>query len=494
MAKVHILLKLIFVIFAAPLMAQQPAQPVRLELPFDKHETRTEVIALPDSSLLLYYKISNTWNTKAEFNFIRYNSMLQEVWKTTAQIKPDNEYIRFYTEAPFTYLIFSGDTPEDFTILKINLADGTAEPKTYELKGIEAIFEFNVLDGKYFFIGSSRDTLRPILLYLNPNEKDAKILPSVYGGESSFSDMLADHENGRLDVVMSESNGRISRLQVKSFNVSGQLLRNYFVLQQDDKSLLNAEVSRGDTTQKILVGTYGLRDLRYTRGFFTSTLSSSFAVNNFYSLLQLQNFLKHMKPRREARVRKREAEKVKSGKDPSLKYRILLHDLINTTNGYILVGESYYPLYGSNQGLWNNTRSSGRERGYDGFRRTHAVALGFDKYGTLLWDNVFPLNNLSTPELYHAIEIGYSPTTGKLIMLYPNKDEITYQVIHEHKVIEKEQEFKVRTQDKLDKVQFNESLNVKRWYSANFVAFGFQRIKSVDNNYRNIFYINKISF
>ena len=77
MAKVHLFLITLLLFAVAPLLAQEPSQPVRLELPLNVEETRTEVIALPDSSLLVYYKIGNIWNTKATFHFTKFDHSLE---------------------------------------------------------------------------------------------------------------------------------------------------------------------------------------------------------------------------------------------------------------------------------------------------------------------------------------------------------------------------------------------------------------------------------
>ncbi|WP_439881500.1 hypothetical protein ACSX1A_20515 [Pontibacter sp. MBLB2868] len=493
MANVRCLLFLFLIFVSAPVWAQEPSQPVRLELPFDMQETKAEAFAVPDSSLLLYHKVNNTWNTKADFHFTKYNYKLEETWQTSFTIDPDQELIRHFTERPFSYFIFSGNMPEEFTFVKLNLENGKTETATYELEDVDAIYEFNVLQGKYFLIGRNRDTLKPLLLYLNPTDKEVKILPAVYGDESSFSDMLADPAHNRIDVVMTESNGRISRLQVKSFNADGKLLSNHFILQQNDKSLLNAEITPGDSTHKMLFGTYGSRDLRYTRGFFTSPVSSTFNGGNFYSLLQLQNFLKYMKPRREARTRRRESERVRSGKETTFRYRVLLHDLITTPQGFVLAGEIYYPQYSTNSSSWMTTGKSAPSRAQEGYKRTHAVALGFDKQGILLWDNTFPLSNVSTEELEHALEVAYTPD-GRVIMAYPREQKIIYHILTENQFDDEDHEVEIMTYNKNEKIQLSEYPGLIKWYGANFAAFGFQRVKPEGAEARTVFYINKINF
>src|SRR5690606_38374989 len=104
-------------------------------------------------------------------------------------------------------------------------------------------------------------------LHLNIRSGEVELLPSIYGEQSTFSDLLADTERQRVDAVLSESNGRISRLQVKSFHANGSLLNSQFILQQENRRLLHAEITPGDSSRRMLFGTYGTRDVQYNQGF-----------------------------------------------------------------------------------------------------------------------------------------------------------------------------------------------------------------------------------
>ncbi|GAB3201706.1 hypothetical protein ABID22_001396 [Pontibacter aydingkolensis] len=493
MAKVRFVLIFYLLLFTSLAFAQEPTQPVRLELPFNRTENSVEVLALPDSSLLVYHKTSNAWNTKADFYFTKYNQKLEQVWTTSVDIPPSYDFVRHYTEMPYTYLIFTGDIPEEYIFTRTNSINGRTDVKKYKLDDIEAIHEFNVLQGNYFLIGHNRFSQKPLLLHLKPSEEKPKHLPSVYGEESTFSDMLADQENRRLDVVLSESNGRVSRLQVKSFNADGELLGNHFILQQNDKSLLNAEITPGDSAQKMLLGTYGTRDLRYTSGFFTKPVSAVYNTGDFYSIMQLKNFLKYMKPRREERTRAREAARLRAGKEPLYRFRILLHDLITTPTGYILAGEAYYPQYRNNSVSLPLERRQAFMQNTEGYKRTHAVAMGFDKKGNLLWDNTFPLKDVASMELVHTVEVARAPD-GRVIMAYPDQEEIIYHIMQEDKFDDKEHKLKIMTYNENEKAQATEDPGIIKWYDNHFVAFGFQRIKPSGAEYRTVFYLNKISF
>ncbi|MBX0335205.1 hypothetical protein K3G39_18375 [Pontibacter sp. HSC-14F20] len=487
------LLLLCFAVLAPALLwAQEPRQPVRLELPYQYETSHVEVMALPDSSLLVFSRKVDTWARNPDFVLEKYNANLEPVWKSKLDLKSEFEFVRHYTEAPYTYLIFQAAKPTLYTFVRLHLGSGAISQSEVELDKVEYIYEFNVLRGNHFLITGNNYDTKPNLLYLNPEKPQPTILPALYGEESSFSDLHTDHVHGRVDVVLVETNRRVSRLQVKSFDQNGKLLQNYFILQPQDRSLLNAEVTPGDTLSRMLVGTYGARDLRFVQGFFTSPVAFKIAEGEFYSLLDLQNFFKYMKPRREERTRKREFARIAEGKEPLQRYRMLLHDLIETPRGYVLAAEIYFPQFRSNSGYFNS-RIRGLEREAQAYKRTHAIALGFDRDGVLLWDNAFPLPDLLTPSLIHAVEVA-ALTDGRVVMAYPDKEKIVYRLMEQNKFTDKETSVELLPYEKEEKITSTDIAGLIRWYGPHFAAFGFQRVRTPDGPNRTVFYINKISF
>jgi len=495
MVLVRYLLICSFSLLLFPLLAQEPTQPMRLELPFDIDKTEAEVIALPDSSLLVYHKTSDLWGTDATFNFTKYNAQLEPVWADTIAIAPDNEFIRYYESAPYLYLVLGQDDLLHYTFVRLNQATGQMQRKRYKLDQLDAIYEFMVLQGNYFIVGHGVKESKPVLLHLNTRTDEVQLLPAVYGEQSTFSDLLADPARQRVDAVLSESNGRISRLQVKSYDANGNLRNSQFILQQEKRSLLHAEVTPGDSSQEMLFGTYGTRDLRYNQGFFTTPVTSAVVdeEGRFYSMLDLKNFFKFLKPRQEERTRRKETTRQKQGKNPGYRYRLLLHDLIPTPTGYILAAEVYYPQYSNSSGNWGIDRAISMGRMQELYKRTHAVALGFDKEGVLLWDNAFPLKDVATYQLVHTVEVGYLPD-GRVVMAYPDDSKIIYKVMDHSKFSDEETETEILTYEESEKIQETISPGIIRWYGNNFAAFGFQRIRSGNSGPRTVFYINKVSF
>lgn len=471
------------------LWAQEPLQPVRLELPYLPETSYVEVMAVPDSSLLVYSRKSEAWAREPEHTLEKYDAQLEQVWNRKLALKPEFELLRHYTEAPYTYLIYKAAKPSLFSFVRVHLPSGGITQSEFVLEKVEQIHEFNVLQGKYFLITGNSYSTKPDLQYLDPESKQPLLLPALYGEESSFSDLHTDHTHRRVDAVLSETNRRVSRLQVKSFSSQGTLLHNHFILQPQDRSLLQAEITPGDTLSRLLIGTYGTtRDFRFTQGFFTAPVASQIVQGEFYSFLDLQHFYKYLKPRREERTRRRELARVQAGKEPLQRYRLLLHDLIPTPYGYVLAAEVYYPNYRS-----SNSFIRGMERVGESYKHTHAIALGFDHDGVLLWDNAFPLRDVITPTLTHALEVASLPD-GRLVMAYPDRGKVIYRLMEQNKYSDEVTSIELLPYEKGEKITMTDYTGLIRWYGGHFAAFGYQRVRNPDGPNRTVFYINKISF
>ncbi|QCR24556.1 hypothetical protein C1N53_20805 [Pontibacter sp. SGAir0037] len=474
-------------------MAQEPDQSLRIELPFDWNKTSVEVIALPDSSLLIFSKTSSTWGSKATFNLNKYDANLKQVWSKALDIPSECEFIRYYTEAPYTYLALSGRKTEEYKFLQVHIPTGNLKLVEQEFKNIDSIYEYGVIQGNYFIIAHNSKDDNPVLLYLNPDHKEPQILPTLYDQRSSFSDLLIDKEHKRVDVVLTESNNRISRLQVKSFDVYGKLISNHFILQNGNRSLLNAEITPGDSTSKLLFGTFGTRDIRLNQGFFVADVASGVVNADFYDMLQLENFYKYMKPRREKRVRAREKARIKSGKEPLNQYRLLLHDLMPTPAGYLLAAEVYSPYSGGSVSTLNYPLLFPSSRRTEGYKRSHLVLLGFDRAGNLVWDNNFPMSEITTPTLTYAVEIAHT-ADEKIIIAYPDENKIFYQVIQGNTYQNEVSELELLRLDADEKIKDTYDPGVIRWYGSTFAAFGFKNKNNKSYSEEKVFYINKITF
>lgn len=493
MYKVCLLSLLVLVLSVTPLFAQEPSQPYRIELELDIYKTNAELITAPDSSLLLFTKTDGSWTSPPTFEFTRYNYQLKPTWKQKVELPPLSRYMTHYTDLPHTYIAIQGKDQHDFQFLKFHLQTGQLTKHAFRIESIDSVYVFKVLDNNYFLVSRSDKDGTPILLHLNEKTGETRPLPAVYGSESTFSDILVHQPEKQVSVVMSESNGRMSRLQTKLFDTQGNLIDNYFILPQPDKRPLVAEITPGDTSTRLLLGTYASRSQRYAAGFFSMPMAEGTDNARYYSFQDLKNFFKYLKPNREERLRKREADRIASGKESGLQYRVLLHDVYPTANGYILSGEVYFSESGGgNFGrIYSTTGTSGTKKLY---HRTQAIALGFDYNGVLLWDNSFPLKEVQSSELRPTVEV-VANRQGRVIIAHPVKgNEIYYQYMDQDNYIEEETKFEIQPAAEGAKITSISLSGILSWYGLNFVAYGWHNVKAPGSDSRTVFYINRVSF
>jgi hypothetical protein len=492
MIRIYLFIVFSLTLVTLPILAQEPKQSAFLELDLTSDLSNVKVIALPDSSLLLYNKTINTWYTKATFEFTKYDHQLKKIWSTTQEMDVRSEYIYHFAESPYVYIALDKIDKQKYFFVRIDLSSGKSTLTEYEIPAINAIEEFKVLNGQYFVIGTDKKHYRPSLLHINPDTKTISPLPSVYGNDSFFSDLLADPKQNRVDVVLLESNGRVSHLQTKSFSPSGKLLGTYFTPPQRGKLLQKTQVSPGDTLQKLLIGTYGSDNINFSSGFYTMPLIQQNNDVNYYSFIDLKNALSHLKKRQENRIRKREEERLQKRKETRLKHRLLLHDLIATPTAYIQVAEVYTTQYNSNSDDRTSFGLPFRQR--EGlYKHKQVLVVAFNKRGELIWDNSFKLDDITETDLVPTVEVG-AAKDSRVIIVYPDKEKITYHIMDKSNFSNEKTKLKLKAPHEGDKITGTSENGVINWYGSNFAAFGFHRVRSANREARNVFYINKITF
>jgi hypothetical protein len=211
-----------------------------------------------------------------------------------------------------------------------------------------------------------------------------------------------------------------------------------------------------------------------------------------------------MKAKREIRVKNRIERKKVKGKRARFNYRFLVHELVFYKDQYILLGEAFYPKYKSVErtsgGFFTGAALTGPNirdgRVFDGYVYTHAVVMGFDKDGNLLWDNSFEINDIKSFTLEQFVKLNVQD--DKIALVYMYKNQIRTKIIKDDQVLEG------KTSDPIKTFRDNETIskesrnkgNLEYWYGDFLVAHGTQEIVSKDNeNYsRRVFYINKVTF
>ena len=282
---------------------------------------------------------------------------------------------------------------------------------------------------------------RPVALFCDLSTGTSKILPGLFNQRGEINQVLVNDDHSFMVVLSLKNEGGKKSIFVQHYSAQGDLRRTAVIGSGKDRNLIFAQSIKSGQDSLLIAGIYGGR-LEYSNGIFTAALNPDGKYTlRYYSYGDLRNFFSYMRPARQQRVTARIERRKLKGKNTPFRYRMLIHQLRKNPEGFSLLGESFYPSYRStnngfgssvNTGLYSFIRpfyANQRDVTFDGFRYTHAVVLGIDKYGAVTWDNAFKINNIKTFNLNQYVHELSTPS--RMFMYYDNGLELQGKVIEQ---------------------------------------------------------------
>ncbi|MBC7891749.1 MAG: hypothetical protein H7Y12_06005 [Sphingobacteriaceae bacterium] len=501
----------------------------RLEIPVPANTDNFFTIPVRENGVLLL-----TQAGKSGYNLVRFDTNLDRVWQVEGTISDNLDYVNYSYDGKDVYLLFSKFRSNRYQVIKVYVGPGFTEKfDIYSVDKLE-ISEFKAHRDGVYIAGVVRE--QPVLLYTNLQTRQSKLLPSAMKGSAEIQTIDIDSVNHRVNVTYSVRKGKTYELVVKSFDEDGRQDSQVLLEPEEDFALLNGKLSPLTDTTQLMIGTYGYRSMQSTtrgpvsQGVYMSQITPAEVLpTRYYSFTDFKNFFNFLSPREQERKERQIARQKERGGDLKLNYQLLVHDLIPNGDQYVLVAEAFQPTfryqnnnpygggfggspffgspygglyspYGWGWGLWSMNPWYGGSRSFwgnnqqvfDGWQYTHAVVAGFDKKGTLLWDNSFEIDNVKTMKLKEKVRT--SIREGQVALFYSNQGAIRSKVVKGNLVVEGEAEKTFSTVKEGDKIRRNTNDDLEYWYDNYFLAWGYQRIQNEAEGRRNVFYLNKIAF
>jgi hypothetical protein len=501
-----------------PVPPNAPKQTARTELPLTTETSEVHVQTLPvDSTVVLLVGRHQRLSNKTNFAFQQYDHQLRLRQESAVEVPDEFDFTRMCAENSNVYALFTSNrTPGRFWAAAYNGHLGEVRTQQYETKLSREVVELKALDGRLFATVLLNDQQHVTALLLDVATGKMQYLSSIYEPLPTQLTFVADAATRRAEYVVTQTNGRKSRLLLKQLTDEGQLVSSEFVQTESERSLITAQLTPPqDTTARLLMGTYSLRDPNYAQGVFATDLGATAtqgikAPLRFYDFFRLKHFFDYLKPARQARLRERTQRRIaRSGPPVRWRYRLLLHELLpQPDGGYVLVAEVYYPhyrynSYGSYTGPFNNIGNQfgpgyGNSRVFDGYQTTHALVCGFDRSGTLLWDNTFVVENLRRFNLEESIRLQTLPD-GRLVLAYLDEEKLRYKVINRAETSPNDHQVLLQTgagpeEGGKERPDDTTQADLLPWFGSRFVATGYQRVRSENGPDREVFFLNAIVF
>jgi hypothetical protein len=492
-----------------PEPANAPVQSARTELPLQTSNSEVHVQPLAaDSSVVLLLGRDKPFSSKTSFVFQQYNQLLLLQHERPVTVPEEFDFTRMAAENTTVYALFSSHkVPGRLWIAAYDGRGGEVRTQEFDTKMSREIVELKAMDGSLFATVLLNDQQHVTALLLDVATGRMQYLPAVYEPLPTQLTFVADASSRRAEYVVSQTNGRKTRLLLKQLTDRGQLVRSEFVQAESERSLITAQLSPPqDTTTRLLMGTYSLRDANYAQGLFATDLSAAPGTRSslrFYDFLRLKHFFDYLKPHRQARLRLRTERRAARAVAPlRWHYRLLLHELLpQPGGGYVLVAEVYYPHYRYNNygsgpgGALMMPYGMGNSRIFDGYQTTHVLVCGFDRQGTLLWDNTFVVENLRRYELEEAVSLR-PLADGRLVLAYLDNSKLRYKVVNRAEHSPNDEYVRIHTSPAgvPEKVSDTARSELLPWFGSRFIASGYQTVQPAQGPGREVFFLNAVVF
>lgn len=477
----------------------QVIQPGRFEVPISSNAESFEIVSGEDEGLFLY-RLFSTANGN-ELQLVKLDTAFQEQWGGFMPVEKD--YLLVGKKA------FHGQLFLLFRYRFYNKNDLLLYVVNKEGKFIRNVIkgyipfnptEFQVTE-KAVLIGGYYNRV-PLVLHYSLTGFNSKVLSGIFNETGELTQVHA-YDDGSFDVLISAFNlNRQRTIWIKNYDADGNLNSNFPLESANNRHLIFGRSIRTQNNMRMVAGVYGTRSAEFSHGIFVASIDpAGYQQIRYYQFPDLENFFKYMKAKKEERVKARIQRRKIKGKRVRMNYRFLVHELVPYKDQYILLGEAFYPRY-QNVNAGNNFFSPSYGQGpiqngrvFEGYFYTHAIVMGFNTTGKLLWDNSFEINDVRTFTLEQFVKLEMEK--DKIALMYLFDNAIRTKIIQDNQVLEGKSSDPIKTgnPNEISVKGFSEKNRLEYWYKNYLFAYGIQEIRSStnkDQTRRKVFYINKL--
>lgn len=498
---VYILITIAVMLYASA--PAQIAQPERVEFIVDENRN-FEVASADEKGLFLFRNIDPASNATAIWEVIRLDTALNILWEKEITIEAGATLINKYYDHKDLHLLFANENTKDHNLLLLSVDGSTGSTSKQAIRNFIplAFQEFKIINDVVLLGGYYN--YRPVVILYNLKEKIPRVLPGIFDEKSQLIEIKIN-DPFTFDILLKGTTvEKNSTIIIYTFDTQANLIKKIALKTEKSKGLLFGRSEKLQDNSQLIAGVYGKRKSEFSRGVFVANINKYGEQKiRYYNYGDLKNFFSYMKAKREQRVLRRIERKKIRNKKIRFNYRLLVHELIRHDDQYILVGEAFYPKYRTDPtgGFFGSgwTINRGIHHSnliFDGYRYTHAVIIGFDHKGNLLWDNSFEINDVMSFDLEQFVHV--SGTNGKLILLYVFDNTIRSKIIRGNQVLEGKEQNEIQVSHTADEAKGTQIGGMEKWYGDVFYTYGIQElIKKVPTKapvVRKVFFVNKLVY
>jgi hypothetical protein len=504
---------ILFSLCCTPTVFAQIEQLAHFQMPGEEmNQEPYKVVSAAHEGLLICRNLPSTENDQLEITQL--DTTLNIGWRGMIPIEKNLRLLDTKVSNGILFLLFKSRAFNvgNFLILSVKISNGNYG--RYIVKNMIPFTPTKFTLTKEAALISGYFNYRPLIVYFNFFDSQSKVLPGFFNEPGELT-QVRPNEDGSIDVIVSGKNFEKKKcLWIRNYSNAGNLIKTVILTPEDKKSLLvgNTLTSPSDD-QEIVIGVYG-RNSEYSRGIFVAKIDPVGEYNiRYYNYSELEHFFNYMKASRQVRIKKRIERKRIKGRKLKFNYRFLVHDLIPYKDQFIMVGEAFFPHY-----TYNSTRTMSRyvastrqmynpllmrdNMVFDGYQYTHAVVIGFDHEGNVLWDNSFQINEVKSMQLEKFVKI--QPGKDQIAVHYLFENVLRTKIIKDSEVFEGKNKENLPVKSRRSRYPQDDGIksSLENWYDNYFYTYGTEMTKTIGvsskgvkkDNFQKVFFINKITY
>jgi hypothetical protein len=470
----------------------QMEQKGHLEFPKNaKFEEEIEVLPLGKDGLLVTIKQEGyARHDEAKWFFHRYDNLMKEKWITS--IKPEYDlkpHLSYHTSEFLYWLFIEKDTPH-ISIVRLNLALGEVDEFKGDLLGNVEIDQFKVL-GNTAYIGGDY-VFKPVVIAFSFFTQTSKVLHGLYSKNLDVNALEVDEMRNELNVILNEKVKGKCGLAVQTYSYEGNWLRTIHVPSEDGGSLsfITGKMLNISESETFLIGNYSHNCTDFSKGIYLTRLEDGEQKGtSTIRFSELKNFFNFMNPKRLERVKEKIEMKKKQGKELNFSYKLLIHNLIPTEKGSLLLAEIYFPQPRYNVNMSNPLMTNRTSERMETFNFTHAVVCEFDKQGKILWDNALIMDNVESLNLANQVQLNQND--NQFLMAFIKKGKVFIQTLQDGKWTDEKSEFEIRPDPN---AKIDEDASVAAWQEQSFLTWGTKKGIVKKGEEQTVFYVDHLGY
>lgn len=479
------------ILFLPSILYSQVIENQRLEIPLsEQYIQEFDVFPLDESGALLANLRTNSYGRNTQVQFTKLDTVFRIQWSKlfTPPVLYDLKKT-YLQKKQALWQVYRKIDSQEILLLRLDLVTHDMVFLETKLLTRMDIEYFSVVQNKVLLSGTYND--RPVVELITIFDKNAKILPDLYANNYRISTLEVDEETGTTFVLLRDE--RRCTFLLKSYDYEGRLISSEQI-GEDGKVPITGKLLVLPDNRKLIVGNYSERCTSYSVGFYLHDLDQN--KTNYVDFTHLSNFFSYLPEKKQQRIKQRIDAKKEKGIDVKIRHRILVHDIIQRGNEWVMLAEVYYPEYKTPNGYgvqFIKTYRVGKEY-YNNFKYSHAIICGFTADGKLLWNNSVGLGNMESSELSMKVQATNTATNGLLVAFPKNKMIQTLLLNEQHTwenltSIQREQE---TTKGRIiDEFQ----VDLTSWYTNNFLTHGLITVRNPETlTVKEYYYLHRLTY